>query len=371
MILQALLPLAALAEEPSASCIPAPLVSAWSKGEASREDCLFVDLQAAGRLYASFPASGVSRGAALSRARAELGARVSDLSARVAVNAVRSSGEQGYLGIDGEAFVPEIRVAEARADLPDLGLAIAGGLVDDLYVMTIQPAWNRRDLLAPLPTDQGYLDRSDVGGWIGWTAADQSLSLSLSVTTGEGLYRRERNNGLDTTGLARWRPLKNAALSPEIVLMAREGSRGLGQAPDHRAGAAALLHHSYGVAGAEVLLGWGLQGDGTRRPVGGSLWAHTAEALPVTAALRADLARDDRGSESAGELLLLAAAGPTLPFGGSPLQSAPLVLLAGLESRRYGADARPVAGAEAYASVDTVFLMLSATVRGGMPFEPR
>jgi hypothetical protein len=351
-------------------CTPAPLVVAAVPGEESRGDCLFMDLQAAGRAYLSVPDTGVSRGVALSRARAELGARAHDVSARIVVNAVRSSGEEGYLGIDGEAYVPEFRVAEARVDLAGLGLALAAGLVDDPYVMTVQPAWGRRDLLAPLATDQGYLDRSDVGGWLGWTSPRGLLSATLSVTTGEGYTRRERNDGVNVTGVLHLRPVpqEGSSVAPELVVLAREGSRGLSSAPDHRVGAAALLHHRYLVAGAELLVGWGLQGDASRQPLGFSGWVRTADELPLAGAARTDVARDERSATSSEEVMLLAAVGPRLPW---KVRAAPLVLMAGYEGRRIGPQARPLAGSAAMASSDTVFLMLSAMVRGSVPFSPR
>jgi hypothetical protein len=352
-------------------CVPAPLVVAAVPGEESRGDCLFVDLQAAGKAYVSFPDTGVSRGVALSRARAELGARAHDVSARLVVGAVRSSGEDGYMGINGEAYVPEVRVAEARVDLAGLGLALAGGLVDDSYVMTVQPAWGRRDLLAPLATDQGYLDRADVGGWLGWTAPGGLLSATVAVTTGEGYTRRERNDGVNLTGVVHVRPAQSqeeGAVTPELVVLAREGSRGLSSAPDHRVGGAALLHQRYLVAGAELIVGWGLQGDATRHPLGFSAWARTADALPLAGVLRADVARDERSATASEEVLLLAAAGPRLPWNGP---NAPLVLMVGYEGRKIGPKARPLAGSPALASSDTIFLTLSATVRGGVPFSPR
>lgn len=349
----------------AADCGPAPLVVAIPLGAEDDGDCAFVDVESTGRGYVELPGVGVSSGVMLTRARAELGLRSHDVQVRLAGLAARSGGEQGYIGIDGESFVPVFQIAEVRYDLPTLGLAVAAGLVDDPWVMTIEPAWGHPETALPLATDQGYLDRSDTGGFVSWTSPRALVSTTLAVTSGEGASRRERNNGVDVTGVVHVRPSgpEPSDVTPELAVFVRAGSRGIAGAPDHRAGGAIIVRHPYVVGAAEAVLGWGLQADGTRRPLGVSGWVRSGPEAPLVALARLDVARDDRSSSDAEETLVLLAGGIRLPWADGPLSA-----VIGWEGRRYGVDARPIAGAPALAESDVLFVQLSAHIGKVVPF---
>ena len=323
--------------------------------------CVWIDLDVAGRAFAQLPTVGVARGLALPRARAEVGLGAGGgVQARLAVIAARSGGEAGYVGIDGEAIVPAIQIAEARYDWRRTGIAVAAGLVDDVWVMTTQPAWARVDLLPPLPTEAGFFDRSDVGGWASWTASGGIVTATAAATSGEGARRRERNGGTNLTGVIHLRPLIGVDERPielTIAAFGREGSRGVGQAPDHRAGGAVLADHRWFAAGIEGVVGWGLRGDGTLRPAGLSAWGRTASAAPVVAAARLDRRSDDRRVVGAGQTTTLVAGGVPLPPRGA---DRPGYLVVGWQGRTFGPAARTLAGAEATEGADLFFLQLGA-----------
>ncbi|MEZ4235604.1 MAG: hypothetical protein R3F59_05455 [Myxococcota bacterium] len=255
--------LASLSTASAGPCRAAPLVVAEAMGTEQIEErrCAWIDLDFAGRAFAQLPDVGIARGLALQRTRAELGLRAgADVQTRLALLTARSGGDTGYIGINGESIVPILQIAEARWDWRDTGLAVAAGLVDDIWVMTLQPTWGRVDTLRPLVTDSGFQDRSDTGGWLSWTAPGGLFTATTSVTTGEGANRRERNGGSDVAGVLRFRPVSMASDAPvdlEIAAYGREGSRGIGKAPDHRAGAAILVRHPYVNGGIDGLLGWG------------------------------------------------------------------------------------------------------------------
>lgn len=349
----------------AADCGPAPLVVAEPLGAGIDGDCAFVDIEAAGRLYREVPTVGVSGGVQLARARTELGLRVRDVQVRMAGTVARSGGEQGYVGIEGESYVPVVQIAEVRYDLPTLGLAVAAGLTDDPWVMTIEPAWAHPETLLPLATDQRYLDRSDTGGFLSWTSPRALVSATVAVTSGEGAARRERNDGVNVTGVVHVRPSgpEPTDVTPEIALFARAGSRGIGAAPDHRAGGAVIVRHPRIVGAAEVVVGWGLESDPSRRPLGVSGWVRTGDEAPFVALGRLDVARDDRSSADAEETLMLLAGGIRLPWSDGPLSA-----VVGWERRRYGVDARPVAGGASLAASDTGFVQLSARIGRIAPF---
>ncbi|MEQ1506323.1 MAG: hypothetical protein ABMB14_29090, partial [Myxococcota bacterium] len=189
-----------------AACPTLPEAEAIPMGSTPSPPCGYAAAEAAGRAFAIAPAIGVSRGVALTRARLELGLRADRVQVRVAATAVRSGGETGYIGIDGESLVPAIQIAEARLDLPDAGFSLAAGVIDDPWVMTIEPAWAHPETVLPLATDQGYLPRSDTGALAGWTGPRGVAAAVVAITTGEGAARRERDDQVDLTAVVRVRP---------------------------------------------------------------------------------------------------------------------------------------------------------------------
>jgi len=348
-------------------CAAPPVAQAAAPGD-PRPACAFLELDVAGRAFATLPSVGTSRGVALQRLRSEVALQApGGASARLSMVERRSGGEDGYIGIDGESLVPVLQVAEVRWDWRAAGLAVAAGVVDDPWVMALQPAWDGVALAQVMVVDQGTIARADVGGWASFTSKDAVATVTAALTTGEGFQRRERNNGTNLTGVARLRPLARSD-SParlELLVMAREGSRGLGQAPDHRAGLGAVVAHDWIAAGTDAMLGWGLQGDGTLLPAGASLWAHAGVSAPIAAWARVDQTTDNRQVQGAGERLFLVAGGPRLPGKGASTS-----LLLGWQGRTLGPNATGSAGAAAGTATHTFFVQLGGRIGGWLPLMP-
>jgi hypothetical protein len=362
LLLQLLLSTAA-----AAPCGFAPLVVAEPLGtEVIDETCLTLDLDLAGRAFAQQPDIGLSRGVALSRAREELALRApGDVLARVAFTEARSGGEDGYVGINGEAWVFQLQIAEGRWDWRQTGLAAAAGLVDHPWTMTVQSRWARREIAPPLTGDRGWVPRNDMGGWLGWTSRDAWVSVTVAALTGEGANRRERNTGVNLSATAHVRPLatSDGDVALEVAAYAEEGSRGIAQARDHRAGAAVIVTHPWVVGGVDGLLGWGLGGDANLLPGGVSGWVRTGDEAPVVGWMRLDTGRDARDLASTTETMWMLGGGPRLPLA----KTGPGHLVVGYQGRRFGADAAAVSGGEVISATDLVFVQLGARLRGVIP----
>ncbi len=359
--------IALLAGLARAACAPAPLVGAEGLGSGDGQDCALFDLDLAGRAGASFPDTGVTRGVGLQWARAEVGLRSrTDVQARVALVEGRSGGPDAPTDLPGDALVPVIQIAEARWDWRAAGLAVAAGLVDDPWTTTVQSAWGLREIGPPMVTDQGFTTRADEGGWLSWSAPGRRLTVTFAALAGEGLGTADRNDGVDASGLLVLRPLPEAAFSPELAIYAREGSKGLLSARDHRLAAAALLRSELLVAGLEARLGEGLGGDGALLPAGISAFARAGAEAPLVAWARADLAWADRTRSGSRELVAHLGGGPRLPFGDL---TPTLAVVVGWEGRRYGPEAAPIAGAGPIAATDLFFVQVGTRFAPAVPLS--
>lgn len=334
--------------------------------------CLQVDLDVAGRASLTAPAVGVSRELLLSRGQGELELRAPVASARVNLDAVRSGGPAGYVGVAGESVVPRVQVAEARLDLNRLGVAAAAGMVDDLWVIGAQDTWALPAVALTMGQEQGWLERSDLGLWAAWTAPRSALTASVSTLSGEGLARRERNNGQNLMGVLTLRPLALSSAPAErleLSVMAREGSRGVSYTPDHRVAARATVSLPLVVTSAELMLGWGLDADRKALPAGLSLSARGGPESPVVAWARVDWTTNQRDLDEAAALTWRVGVGPRLP--GPEVMGLPAAqLVVGVEGRHAQPQATALAGADAAASSTTVFVQLNARLRGGLPLTP-
>lgn len=320
--------------------------------------CVSVDVDVAGRLGKGWPNVGVSRGVTLPRVRVEAAVSDRGLTARVGVGAARSGGDTGYLGVDGESVVPVLQVAEARAAWAKVGAAVSIGMIDDPWVVSGERAWGLNSVALSFGNQAGWLDRSDLGARVAWTSARSRVSASLTLSSGEGFRRRERNDGLDTTGVLVVRPLAVPA-HLEIAAMARDGSRGLGLARDHRVGARVTTRTDRVDAGAEGLAAWGVDGDAARTPVGGAAWVVARPWGPTQGFVRLDAAREIPGDDASTWRALRVGAGVALPFE-RPLGAVWL----GFEDGAAGATATPLAGADGQAAWRRVWLQIDVHARG-------
>ena len=347
------------------ACTPSMVVEAAPPSTDAADRCVTGDLDVAARAFARSPDEGISRGVAVARFRGEAGFRAEDFGVRTAFLVARSAGDEGYLGIQGEAWVPVLQIAEVRYDHRAWGLAIAAGAVDDVALMPIQGAWNRVDVARPMLTDRGWTTRSDLGGWLSWTTPGEWLTITASTTAGEGIDRRDRNNGLTTTGVVHVRPLGDRRLT--VMAWGREGSRGLLSAPDHRVGGAIWTVTPLVVAGVDATLGEGLAGDGALQPGGVSAWARTGDQVPAVAWARVDRGSDARTIIGAASTAAFVGGGPRLPWraGGTGY------LAVGWEGRRSGPAATALAGAPVGQRTDTWLIQLGGRFLGGLDLESR
>lgn len=355
--------------DPRCKTRPNQLVQAISLGETEvrgwGDACLAVRVDLAGRGSLTLPEAGISRRLELARGRAEVALEgPGPVTARVAFLATRSAGPAGYLGIDGEAIVPKLQIAEARVDWALTGLSAAAGLIDDTWLMSVQPRWGLR-FVAPMIDEFTELSyRADLGAWVGWTAPRNVASLTVSLTAGEGLDFRQRNNGWNTSGTLLVRPLAFVDESRtgilELGLYGRDGSRGVDQARDHRVGAFVNWRHSWLAVGVTTLHGWGFDVDPLRLPSTVSAWVRTGDDVPALGWIRLDQVIAQRGSTEADTLTWRVGGGPVLPFRKGAFRPVPLHLTVGYDGARLGPDARPVAGGETSGLIHEVWIQLGA-----------
>ena len=328
---------------------------------------LSVLLEVSGEGRLTLPDAGQSRELRLARGLIQVGLQqLGPAHARLRLEPVRSGGETGYIGVAGESIVPRVQVAEAGAHGKLLGeLSVVAGLVDDPWVVQGQQAWGLRTVAPALAEDQGWMARSDLGGTAAWRSPGGWAEVQVGLQSGEGLDSRERNDGQDLIAVASARPL--AGVDPALLvlsLMGREGSRGVGLARDHRAGARLSSQHAVIGGGVELLAGWGLDGDATQRPGGLSTWLTTGPSLPVIGWARLDATRADRADAATGATTWRAGAGPAL--GGRAHRRAVFVL-AGVEHHRYAPDATALAGAGSAANHSSVFIQLGTRLAAETP----
>lgn len=363
----------ALAADPAPRpCVPFLLerrVGADAPGVPAADACAGLRLDLAGRGAIDLPDVGLTRRLELSRARLELGVwGVGPATARVALIAARSGGATGYVGIDGEAIVPTIQIAEARVDAKRWGLAAAVGLVDDPWVIHGEDGWALRPVAAAAAELRGMQHRADLGGWVAWTSPGDWVAVAVTMTTGEGALAREQNEGKDVAATVSVRPFAAGPGGLTLELYGRNGSRGVASARDHRVGGRVTWEAGLAAVGAEALAGWGQQADAALLPLQTSVWARTGPKLPVVGWLRVDAGLADRAAPASGAVTWRAGAGPWLPWGPrAAVRPASLVL--GYEGTWLGLDARSVAGASAAAVTHTLFLQLGVRFDAGLPIS--
>ncbi|MEQ1567395.1 MAG: hypothetical protein ABMA64_17265, partial [Myxococcota bacterium] len=257
------------------SCVFATVdgyVPGWDDVTAADGPCAAVAVEVSGRLAHTRPDPGLATTVDLTRARATLAVADGPARAAVRVAAVRSAGEQGYLGVDGEAFVLEVDGAVVGATWAGPGLHGEVGIVPDLWIAGADRAWG---LAGVSPTlGARWIERADLGAQVGWAAPGGWLWVDAALTAGEGFALRERNEGKDLGVSISAAPLVGIGHPRGLVLtgFARDGTRGVAVARDSRLGARAAGEAGPLTYGAEVLAAWGVDADAARAPVGASGW---------------------------------------------------------------------------------------------------
>lgn len=335
-----------------------PTAMDWQADE-SPPACVQVGADVAGRFQSTSPELGAYRGFSLQRSRFETGLSTGGAGARVIWGSVRSGGQDSYIGVAGESLVPQVQVAEAHYRSARLGAAVSFGLVDDPWVITGNNAWDLRAVAPGVGEGAGWLERSDLGSTVAWTAPASWVTAAVVVTSGEGLARRERNTGQDTAGLVIVRPLSRVG-DPELLTLQayyRDGSRGLGRVVDHRTGLRLTHRSEWAAGGASWLKAEGVGGDGDRTPVATSVYAQvTPPMAPAVAYVRRDQIDEVPGSDNTDRETVFAGAGLELPTDtpGRP----PMRLIVGWSRTITDAAVRTLPGAEAEAEVSALFVQL-------------
>lgn len=348
-------------------CLLAPAEIPAFHADADLSRCGWVRLEMAGRAGLTLPDVGVSRSLSLPRAHVSGGIALGEVAAaRVQVAAVRSGGETGYVGVDGEALVPEIQVAEARVAWTRVGLGAGAGAIDDPWVVTGDAAWGMRSVAPGFGELAGWFERADVGGWLAWGAPGGGLGVRVDLTSGEGIRERERNEGKDLAVTTTVRPLTDHD-ALVVTAFGRDGSRGLGLARDHRLGVRAAAHLGAWDTGLEGLAAWGVAGDAERHPVAGSAWLVARPHGPFLTYARVDVGSEALGEAGAGTLGGFVGAGVALPSPDRPVE-----LLVGYEGTHVGARVAEIAGTDVD-DAHTVFVQLGVDLtseRRGIADEP-
>ncbi len=212
--------------------------------------------------------------------RGELGARVAlapRAAAELRVEAIRSAGEGGTLGVDGDSTVVRVKYAQLTGSFEAGRLRIDGalGFVPDPWIHMLEDGYSLRPL-----------SRTGSERFLEWPTGDlavQALAsfgparLSVAVGNGEGLRYPERNRGKTTTVVLEVVPIHTRELRVAIAGVGRDGSLGAASVRDRRLGGGAMVVSPYVRAGVEAVRAWGL---GDRGEVVGTELAGWAEVSP-------------------------------------------------------------------------------------------
>jgi hypothetical protein len=312
---------------------------------------LYLGASIAGSAGLWLPDPGIALNVGLARARllTELGS--GPATARLALRATRSGGEAGYLGLEGEAIVAEVETAEARLD--GYGFAGAAGLIESAWVGQGEASWGLRSIAGDLGEELGWLDRSDMGAWLGWTAPERWFSARLELTAGEGARWSERNEGKNIGGIVLLRPNREQPDAFTMAFFGRYGSSGIAQTRNHRVGFRIYGENQWFSASGEVLQSLGVDQDADRTPSAASFWIQARPSGPLAMAARLDAA-DENLTEAADHQLI-----STLLAG---VAGESWSLLLGWQHFQLGPKATPIAGAAATLQSNLFLINLDISV---------
>lgn len=332
------------------SCLPtfpdAP-VFAFDEVHEAGPLCTAGAVDVAGRGAFVFPDAAIAQTLDLQRARVGLGIASGPVRARVRTGAVRSADEDSYIGVAGEAWVAVVEQAAVGGAWR--GFSGEVGLVPDPWVAAGDRAWGLDALAPTFAAEAGWIAPSDAGAAAAWRGLDDRVGVDVTLVSGEGANRRERNEGKDLAGSVAVAPLGTPALV--VSAYGRNGSRGLGYVPAHRAGLRAAGELARVSWGAEGLMAWGVGDEAERAPISGSAWLRAQPIGPLLVAVRADAWTEALGEADARSLRGLAGLGARVEVPGGAF-----VALGGVDHSSLGDGVAPFAGAPAAASSTTVYV---------------
>lgn len=292
--------------------------------------------------------------------RGEVGVRVGitpQAAAELRLETLRSAGEGGTLGVDGDSLVTRVKVAQVGGTIDAGPVRIDGalGFVRDPWIEALESEYSL------LPLSRTASDRL-----LEWPTSDLSaevrgslgpVRLSVAIGNGEGLRYPERNSGKTTTAVLELVPIHTRDLRVVLAGVGRDGSIGAASVRDRRAGGAASVATPYGRAGVEAVRAWGLFDRGE---LTGTALAGWAEVTPVP-----------RLSLAARGATLGLTGGRSSTFGGAvavmpwPSPHGALRVWLALDRQTTSGSASPVPGA---ATGDATVLMVIASAEA--PYVP-
>lgn len=179
---------------------------------------------------------------------------------------IRSASPESLIGIDNNSLVARLKQAFLYAD-PVLGpgvLDVRLGLVDDLWISTLESGYDIRAVRPLLSERAGLFDTSDLGLTLGYELWDGMFSLHWQLTNGEGRNQVEQNTGKNSTVVASLRLVDFALFAEQATLglhgLYRDGSLGVAVARNHRFGGGITFAHPRLGAGAEFVIAQGTAG---------------------------------------------------------------------------------------------------------------
>lgn len=293
--------------------------------------------------------------------RGEAGARIAigpSAAAELRLEAIRSAGEGGTLGVDGDSTVVRVKYAQATATFDAGPVRIDGalGFVPDPWLQAAQDGYT----LLPL-------SRTASERLLGWPTADLAASarasigplrLSITAGNGEGLRYPERNRGKTTTAVLELVGVNRAGLRVVLAGVARDGSLGAASVRDKRGGGGATVIAERVRGGLEAVRAWGL---GDRGDIAGTAFAGWIEGRVIDRVAIAARA-DTLGLRGGGRASHAGAAVSVVPW---PTKRGELRVWLAVERQTTSGNAMPIAGA-ASGDATTAMLIVSAEA----PFTP-
>ena len=246
-------------------------------------DCIGIELAAASRFTQNLPQQGIHRFFSIPNAQFTIGGAKQNTGAKFTAAVIPSASADGYMGIDGESNI--LQIQRASLWIQRGSVTIETGLSDDLWSISHQYAWEWRSISQGAAETWGWIDRTDTGISARWH--HRLVSVSFRLSSGEGMRKRERNNGQNASVLIEILPTKgNRFISAS--LFGQEGSLGFNQAQNHRLGGR-LIGAYLGVhGGLEGLQAWGTNGDASATPFLLSTWIKYDGTLPYIGYIRHD-----------------------------------------------------------------------------------
>ncbi|MEE2645014.1 MAG: hypothetical protein VYD19_08780 [Myxococcota bacterium] len=201
--------------------------------------------------------------------RAELGAYrdpTAPLGGELRLEAIRSAGPQSLLGVDGDSLVFRLKRGwlYRRWSLGDHRLRLAAGLLMSPLIEGLQNLEGHRGAAPLLAESSGLFEAAELGLSVSWRGRlfKRALLLRLMSSNGEGRRLPEQNEGKDTSLLLNAELWARGTKRLSLLLMGREGSRGLASAPAHRAVAALAWEQRVVRIGGAAYQAWGFAGRG-------------------------------------------------------------------------------------------------------------